>query len=178
MKRECGDCQLCCRLLAVRALDKKAGQRCAFQKFHKGCAVYNTARMPPECSLWNCRWLVNDDTGELGRPDRGHYVIDIMPDFITIVDNETGGRRDIQVVQIWIDPGHPEAHRDPALRRYMMRRAEQGIAALVRFDGRKALMIFAPPLASDRQWHEVFKAEPEAAHSFREIVAAIAGGAP
>ena len=177
MKRECGDCQLCCRLLAVRALDKKAGERCQHQKFHKGCTVYKSAAMPPECRLWNCRWLVNDDTGDLPRPDRSHYVVDIMPDFITIVDNETGDRRDIQVVQIWIDPAHPEAHRDPALRRYMMRRAEQGIAALVRFEARKALMVFAPAFAPDGQWHEVFKAEPEAAHSFAEIVAAI-GGAP
>jgi hypothetical protein len=60
MRRECGDCQLCCRLLQVPPLGKKAGQRCQYQKFGKGCAVYHTAKMPPECRLWNCRWISRD----------------------------------------------------------------------------------------------------------------------
>jgi hypothetical protein len=174
--RQCGDCQLCCRLLPVRSLDKKANVRCAFQKFHKGCSVYNTARMPPECSLWNCRWLVNDDADELSRPDRSHYVIDIMPDFISISDNTTAERRHVQVVQIWCDPKHPEAHRDPALRRWLLRRAEQGVAAIVRFEFPRAVILFAPPLAQDGAWHEVENATREQTHSFSEIVAAISGG--
>jgi hypothetical protein len=174
MKRQCGDCQLCCRLLPVRALGKKANERCRHQKFKKGCAVYNSAAMPPECKLWNCRWLVNDDAAELGRPDRSHYVVDIMPDFITTSHNETGERQHVQVVQIWCDPAHPEAHRDPALRRWLHRRAEQGIAAIVRFEFPRALILFAPPLAHDGQWHEVENATREQPHSFAEIVSALA----
>ena len=57
-------------------------------------------------------------------------------------------------MQIWIDPDYPDAHRDPALRAYLLRRAEEGIAALVRYDNTRALHIFAPPLAQDGQWHE------------------------
>ena len=136
MIRQCGDCQLCCKLLPVPPLEKKAGQRCRHQKFGKGCAVYHKAGMPMECSIWNCRWLVNDDTADLPRPDRSHYVIDITPDHITLQDNETKATTAIQVVQIWIDPKHPLAHRDPALRAYLLRRGEQGIAALVRYDNR------------------------------------------
>ena len=76
MTRQCGDCQLCCKLLPVPPLEKKAGQRCQHQKFGKGCTVYHSrAGMPMECSIWNCRWLVNDDADELSRPDRVHYVI-------------------------------------------------------------------------------------------------------
>lgn len=168
--RKCGDCQLCCRLLPVAPLDKKAGQRCRFQKFHKGCTVHHTAKMPPECGLWNCRWLVNDDANELARPDRAHYVIDIMPDFVTARDDATGVCQNVQVVQIWCDPGYPEAHRDPALRHWMLRRAEQGVAAIVRFDNREALTIFAPPFTGDGQWHEIRNAtlRPQQ-HSFTEI---------
>jgi len=62
--------------------------------------------MPPECAIWNCRWLVNDDTADLPRPDRAHYVIDLMPDFITIRNDETGENQHIQVVQVSIDPKH------------------------------------------------------------------------
>jgi hypothetical protein len=121
MKRQCGDC---CKLLPVPPLQKAAGVACRFQKFHKGCAVYHKPEMPPECSIWNCRWLVTDDTDELSRPDRAHYVIDVMPDFITI-NQEDGEPQNIQVAQIWVDPKYPDAHRDPTLRRWMFRRAQE-----------------------------------------------------
>jgi hypothetical protein len=148
MTRACADCQLCCRLLPVRGLRKVAGQKCQHQKFGKGCKVYHKPGMPPECAMWNCRWLVNDDTNDLPRPDRSHYVLDIMPDHVTLEDNETKQRTNVQVVQIWIDPAHPDAHRDPRLRAYLSRRAEQGIAAILRYDSHRATLLFAPSMFS------------------------------
>ncbi|WP_166304388.1 hypothetical protein [Bradyrhizobium sp. 2S1] len=137
--------------------------------------------MPFECSAWNCRWLVNDDAAELSRPDRSHYVIDLMPDFITLPDNETGAIQNIQVVQIWIDPAYPLAHRDPALRRWLCRRAEQGIAALIRFNERDALTIFAPPFDPKGEWHEIISGANNVSinrtHSFEEITSALGGRA-
>jgi len=106
MSRQCGACTLCCKLLPVHDgvlingkrmqgnLDKPAGERCRYQR-HTGCTVYNTALMPACCKMWNCRWLGNDDTGDLSRPDRSHYVIDIMPDYVTVVDNAGGGVVDL-----------------------------------------------------------------------------------
>src|SRR3954471_19848386 len=135
--RQCGDCQLCCKLLPVPPLRKRAGEKCKHQKFGKGCTVYHTRAMPPECGLWNCRWLVGDDTADMPRPDRAHYVIDIMPDFITVTDNEAGVTQKIQVVQIWIDPKHPDVIYSQSLRDYMERRAKDGIAALCRLDHKR-----------------------------------------
>src|SRR2546423_255596 len=110
MTRACGDCQLCCRLLPVKGiLNKPAGARCKHQKFGKGCMVYHRPGMPPECAIWNCRWLVNDDTADLPRPDRAHYVIDLIPDYVTLVNDETGEKQNVEVVQVWIDPKHPAA---------------------------------------------------------------------
>jgi len=178
MKRQCGDCQLCCKLLPVPPLGKKAGEKCKHQKFAKGCAVYHRPGMPGECAIWNCRWLVNDDADELSRPDRSHYVIDVMPDFITALQNETGLKQNIQVVQIWIDPKHPEAHRDPALRRWMVRRAEEGKAAIVRFNTKDTIVIFAPPFDVDGQWHEITSGMVSVkTHTFDETVAALGGEA-
>jgi hypothetical protein len=132
--------------------------------------------MPIECSLWNCRWLVNDDAAELSRPDRAHYVIDITPDFVTHVDNETGEQQHIEVVQIWIDPKHPDAHRDPALRRWIFRRAERGIAALIRFNQRDALVLYAPPFDAGGDWHEITSDfRPGPSHSMAEIEKALDG---
>jgi hypothetical protein len=178
MKRQCGDCQLCCRLLPVPPLQKAGGVSCQFQKFHKGCTVYHRPQMPPECAIWNCRWLVNDDTADLARPDRSHYVIDIMPDFITVNHDDTGEQQNIQAVQIWIDPKHPDAHRDPALRRWMFRRAQEGKASMVRYNSKEAIVIFAPPFDDKGEWHEItsgMKSGPT--HTLAEMEAALGGDA-
>lgn len=174
-KRHCGGCTLCCRLLPVRSLDKLAGQRCKHQRTTKGCAVYDRlARVSPECKLWSCRWLVEDDTAELSRPDRSHYVIDIMPDFVTLRDDATGKTEQIQVVQIWVDPRYPDAHRDPALRAYLERRAKENIIGLVRWDNERGMALFPPELSADGQWHEKGSNVREHAHSPEELLAALA----
>jgi hypothetical protein len=174
IERQCGECQLCCRLLPVRALGKGANTRCRHQKFGKGCAVYHQAAMPPECMMWNSRWLVNDDTGDLPRPDRSHYVIDIMPDFITVRENATGATQTVEVIQIWLDPKYPDAHRDPALRAYLARRALEGKVGLVRTPS-KGFVLAPPAMSEDGQWHEIDSMEREAQHSFTEIVQALGG---
>jgi hypothetical protein len=180
--RQCGDCQLCCKLVPVhekepwpgrKPVDKKAGQRCEHQRHHKGCVIYDNR--PMCCGLWYCRWLVNDDADELSRPDRSHYVIDVMPDFIILKDNATGAEQHVQVVQIWIDPSYPEAHRDPALRRWLLRRAQEGIAALIRFNERDAITVFAPPFDANGQWHEIVGGQPGPGHSATEIAHALGG---
>jgi hypothetical protein len=155
MMRQCGDCQLCCKLLPVRSLEKLAGERCKHQSFSKGCAIHaRLAQLVPECKLWNCRWLVNNDTAELSRPDRSHYVLDLVPDFLTLSDDATGEKQHVEVVQIWVDPKFPDAHRDPALRAYLERRAKENVVGLVRWDNEQAMAIFPPELSADRQWHE------------------------
>jgi hypothetical protein len=135
--------------------------------------------MPPECSLWSCRWLVNDDADDLSRPDRSHYVIDLMPDFVSLRDNASGEIRHIEVVQIWCDPKFPDAHRDPALRRWLERRARKGVAALIRFNEHDAVTVFAPPFDAHGQWHEISSASATATftrtHTFAEIVTALGG---
>jgi hypothetical protein len=138
----------------VRDFDKPAGARCQHQR-HTGCAIYD--KRPMGCRLWSCRWLTEDDTAELRRPDRSGYVIDIMPDFIRYVPKEDGGEgTPVQVVQIWIDPKRRNDWRDdPALWRYLERRAAQNIAAILRFSSYEALIIIAPAMAEDGQWHEV-----------------------
>ena len=114
--RQCGGCTLCCRLLPVAEIGKLAGHRCQHQRHAKGCAVY--AHAPVSCRAWSCAWLVDEDAGALSRPDRAHYVIDIVPDFVKMVWPD--GRVDkLPVLQVWCDPAFPNAHRDPALRAYL-----------------------------------------------------------
>lgn len=177
MTRRCGPCQLCCRLLPTPEVPTLAGERCRHQRFGKGCAIYNNR--PAPCRLWSCRWLVEDDTADLLRPDRAGYVIDILPDFITLQDHVTGAETPVEVVQIWVDPRRPDAHRDPALRRYLERRAAEGKAALLRYGSSRAVVLIAPALNSTGEWVEHASGCREGEHSVAEVfqvLGGIAGG--
>lgn len=153
--RACGDCQLCCKLLPVVAVQKKAGERCRHQRFAKGCAVYHAVGFPPECGVWSCRWLVGDGTESLSRPDRSHYVIDLMPDFVSMTDNATGQRQNVPAIQVWVDPAFPDAHRDKWLREYLELRArDHGEVAIIRYGSGAGFVLFAPCWSDDGQWHQ------------------------
>lgn len=193
-QRACGDCTLCCKLLPMSAdgrsedvaerlirkgladatefhgmvanFDKAAGERCPFQRHHKGCTVYS--KRPFGCRSWSCRWLTNDDTGDLARPDRSHYVVDEVPDFVTAAEDRTLTQA---VIQIWCDPDYPLAHRDPALRAYLLRRwRRDGMLALVRFNNVAALFLY---FDDDGRCHEhTTNMRTEREHTIEEKVAA------
>jgi hypothetical protein len=182
VKRECGDCQLCCKLLPVHdnridGWHKKAGERCRYQKFGKGCMVYGKQEMPMPCRMWNCRWIVNQLSEDMSRPDRCHYVIDVMPDFITMKINDI--EQHVQAIQIWIDPSYPDAHQDPALRKWLAERGEEGIVGLVRYSEKEAMCIFPPAMSDDRQWHEVSPTgmQRQKTHTLTEVIEALGGEA-
>lgn len=172
--RQCGGCTLCCKLVPVKELQKGAGERCRHQS-HKGCAVYHRSGMPMSCALWSCRWLVNDDTAGLRRPDRSRYVIDLLPDFIVIENNETGERTNVEVIQIWCDPKARDAwQNDQALLDYLDRRGREGKAALIRYSNQEGCTVFPPSMSSDGQFHVRHSKSFAREHSFDEKLAGIA----
>lgn len=164
LNRSCGTCTLCCKLVPVKELRKPANTRCDHQCF-KGCRIYE--KRPMSCRMWSCRWLCDDDTRDLTRPDRAHYVIDLMADFVTVVDEDTGERTPIPIIQLWIDPDYPDAHRDPALRAYLD--TIEGYATLVRYANERGLMLI-PPRMSGKGWVEIESHyKPEGEHTQAEI---------
>lgn len=157
--RRCGDCQACCKLLPTPEMGKPANTRCQHQRAGKGCVIYE--RRPESCRVFVCRWLADPETAGLKRPDRSHYVLDAMPDTVQLQDDATGALTTVPVIQIWVDPQYPHAHRDPALRAYLSRMAESfGIAGLVRWDSSRALALFAPCFDRGGEWHEVMSVLP------------------
>lgn len=152
--RNCGSCQLCCKLVPVPPIQKPAGVRCQHARHNKGCTIYD--RRPFACRAWSCRWLVDAETKGMPRPDRCHYVIDLEYDYITKVEHSSGAKAKIQVLQVWVDPAFPDAHRAPELRAYMLRLAERhGIATIVRFNSREAITVVPPPLTVEKEWLEI-----------------------
>jgi hypothetical protein len=190
--RQCGTCTLCCKLMPmdggrdnadvlaaavevglIKASDvagmvkdffKEAGCRCPHQRHGKGCSIY--AVRPFGCRTWSCRWLVNDDTADLSRPDRSHYVVDCMPDYVTN-DGHT-----VPVIQVWLDPNYPDAHEDPALRAYLDRRGKEGWAALIRSSATKAFLL-APPSMNNGEWFIKHSEVVEREHTAEDKVKAL-----
>lgn len=150
--RRCGDCQLCCKLTPVKELNKGANTRCQYQRVGKGCTIY--PHRPNSCRVWHCQWLVDPDAADLRRPDHSHYVVDVLPDYVTLKYDNGREPMIIPVIQIWVDPKFPDAHRDPALRALVMKNGENGVAAIIRYGERDGFVLFPPNMASDGQWHE------------------------
>lgn len=150
--------------------DKPAGARCPHQRHGKGCAVY--AQRPFGCRMWSCRWLADPEaTANLSRPDRAGYVIDPMPDFITLEDAD-GTQVNVEVIQIWVDPKRPDAHQDSHLRAYLERESK---VALIRFNESDGFSLWPPSLSSDGQWHELHGASIRREHEAAERITALAG---
>lgn len=173
LSRTCGSCQLCCRLLPVKGINKPALTRCQHQRHGKGCAVYHKPEkgFPWECGLWSCVWLTNNETGDLRRPDHSHYCVDIMPDYVT-TEAPDGVKVVIPAVQIWADPKYPDCHRDPALRAWLLKR--HGFIGLVRFSGDDAIALIPPYMMDNDQWLEKGSGlREEETHSFSDVLQAL-----
>jgi hypothetical protein len=83
-------------------------------------------------------------------PRPSSYVIDAMPDAII-----TDGMR-VEVFQIWVDPSRRDAHRDPALRRYLAAMAERHRApAIICWGWSDSMLLVPPPMFSDGEWLEL-----------------------
>ena len=148
--------------------DKPAGVKCPLQRHHKGCSAY--ARRPFGCRTWSCRWLTDDDTAAMHRPDRSHFVIDPTPDFVRGRESENSEPRIIPVIQIWLDPDYPDAFRDPELRAYL---TAQKTAGIVRLNNRDAFFVVGPPLADS--WIEIHTMADEQEHTPEQKLAALGG---
>ena len=146
--RQCGTCSACCRLLPVPEIGKPGQQRCRHQRARQPCcAIYGQEFFPRSCASWSCRWLVDPDF-HLPRPDRAHYVVDILPDSIAVTEDSRVHH--VPVVQIWIDPDHRDAHRDPRLRAWLAEVGRtMGMAAIVRDDAKPGPgLVLIPPCMS------------------------------
>jgi len=97
-RRTCGDCTLCCKVMAIEELEKPAGAWCTHCRPGKGCRIYPSR--PAECQSFNCLWLVNELLDERWKPNRSKLVLTTSEDGI----------------EIRCDPGFPDAWRKEPFR--------------------------------------------------------------
>jgi hypothetical protein len=91
--RACGDCTLCCKVMAIEELEKLAGRWCSHCNPGRGCLVY--ANRPAECQSFSCMWLANELLDERWKPNRSKLVLTTSDDGI----------------EVRCDPGFPDAWR-------------------------------------------------------------------
>ncbi len=98
--KPCGECGLCCMVLAVEEIDKPAGKWCEHFRPGKGCSKVDDADRPASCERFDCLWRQDVD-GHLPaflRPDRCHVMF--------------GPALNSHGVTAYVHPKHPEAYRD------------------------------------------------------------------
>lgn len=130
--RQCGDCALCCKVMAIEELAKPASSWCPHCKPGHGCLVY--ADRPAECRTYNCLWLLDERFGPHWKPNKSKLVLTTSPDGI----------------EIRCDPGFPEAWRKEPFRSEIQALATSGEAhdvTVVIVVGQKMILI-----APDREF--------------------------
>jgi hypothetical protein len=76
-----------------------------------------------------------------------------MPDTIEAVDHDKNVQITIPVLQIWVDPAFPNAHRDTKLRNYIEKL--NGWAGIVRYNSKDSLILMPPSMTKENKWYEV-----------------------
>lgn len=138
VKRGCGSCTLCCKLVPVVSIEKPRDTWCPHCDKKRGCKIYDDR--PTECRLWSCLWTVDGDMREGAQPHKIHCVFDVMIDHVDC-DGEH-----LPVFQLWVDPAYPGAFRDPVVRREIDRLYQQtSIPTLARL-GYRGVMIYPPSM--------------------------------
>jgi hypothetical protein len=71
--RSCGTCTLCCKVLAIEALEKPSDTWCKHCSIGKGCTIYDTR--PGECRTFHCSYLIDATLDERWKPSESRLVI-------------------------------------------------------------------------------------------------------
>ena len=80
--RHCGDCTLCCKVMAIEELNKPAGKWCRHCQPGRGCRVYDAR--PAECRAFSCLWLVDARFGPHWKPGKSKLVLTTSDDGIEV----------------------------------------------------------------------------------------------
>lgn len=95
--RTCGDCDLCCTLVAVASLSKPAYTGCRHAAAGGGCTIYGNH--PTDCQAFRCGWLDMPELGDEWRPSQSGFIIRV--------------EMNAKLLCIDVAPDRPEAWRDP-----------------------------------------------------------------
>ena len=76
----CNGCTMCCLILPVPWMDKKAGEWCKKCKPGIGCSIYDNA--PEDCIKYKCAYLQMEEVDIRLRPDHCKIIFEKLNDSI------------------------------------------------------------------------------------------------
>jgi len=95
--KDCGECSLCCKLIAVPGL-AEAGEWCPYcepGRKEGGCTIHDSR--PPFCKGYHCFWRA-ESWPDKYRPDKCKVIFEALPGVFTIL--------------ISVDPARPDAWKE------------------------------------------------------------------
>jgi hypothetical protein len=72
-RRNCGKCNLCCKLLAIPELTKSDNVWCEHCEIGRGCNIY--ASRPQVCRSFDCRYIVDPTLSDEWNPAEAHFLL-------------------------------------------------------------------------------------------------------
>lgn len=93
--RSCDGCTLCCKLMAVREINKPRAVWCTHCDKKSGCTIYDTR--PFGCRVFYCGWMTAADLGPHWKPLTARMVLSHHTAHNWLV--------------VHVDPGRPDAWR-------------------------------------------------------------------
>ena len=124
--RRCGDCTLCCKVMAIEELAKPAGQWCRHCRPGRCCLIHETR--PAECRDFNCLWLIDERFGPHWKPSQSKLVVTASEDGL----------------EIRCDPGFPGAWRNAPFYREIKTLAGAGEAhdvSVLAISGKRMILV-------------------------------------
>lgn len=110
--RDCRDCTLCCKLLAVEELAKPPLDWCPHCTAKSGCGIYQ--QRPTECRQFFCEYRLDASLGEHWKPSRCKIVVVLEEHTNAIVIHDDPARQQawrqepyFSEIQRWADVGTP-----------------------------------------------------------------------
>jgi hypothetical protein len=91
--RNCGTCNLCCKVYLIRELSKAAGRWCVHCVRGSGCGIHPSR--PRSCREFFCSWLVDPNLGPEWKPEMSRFVLSADATHRAIL--------------VTVDPGRPRA---------------------------------------------------------------------
>jgi hypothetical protein len=95
--RDCDGCTLCCKLMPIESVGKKAFEWCTHCNPKTGCTIYDTRY--EECKIYQCLWTWAD--GHLGE-----LIANLKPNKVKFIMNFNPNTKTIEINN---DPAFPDA---------------------------------------------------------------------
>ena len=89
-EKQCGDCSLCCKIMAIPELGKPKDVWCEHVIRKRGCGIYETR--PHSCRAFKCLWLQDPRLPPEWKPNKSKFVmVEREAELLVHVDSNSPG---------------------------------------------------------------------------------------